>query len=135
MLESAVNYLFVYGTLMQDVENEMSQFLKKHSTFVGKGNFQGSLYEVAGYPGAILSENETYKVYGDLFIIQDAEYVFSILDPYEGIEESTIETDLYKREVVDVILESGVLVKAWVYLYNLEVTNLRLIPSGYYLKK
>ncbi|GAA3585413.1 gamma-glutamylcyclotransferase [Snuella lapsa] len=129
-----ISYLFVYGTLLKGCDNEMSQFLAEHSHFVEKGFFYGKLYEVDGYPGAILSTNPVDKVYGSVYKVLDAEMVFKSLDDYEGIDISVSERDLYKRLRVKVYMESGVSLQTWVYIYNLSTLGLQLIPSGKYLQ-
>lgn len=133
MYNTRTTYLFVYGTLLEDSKNEMSEFLSKHSEFVGRGFFCGKLYDVEEFPGAVLSDTLQDKVYGKIYEISEAEKVFSILDDYEGIESLETEKGLFKRVVVEAFLEAGHTVKTWVYLYNKSVLNLRLISSGNYL--
>lgn len=127
-------YLFVYGTLLQDCNNEMSQFLAKHAEFVGKGFFCGRLYDVDEFPGAVSSTDMSKKVYGSIYKIADQELVFKVLDEYEGIAAEQTDLDLFKRIIVEAYFEAGHTVKTWVYEYNLPTTNLRLIPSGRYLE-
>lgn len=123
------HYLFVYGTLLQDTNNEMSRFLSNHSRFVSKGYFNGKLYEVNQYPGAILSDYSRDKVYGSLFKITNIHRVFEVLDEYEGVVEG-----LFKRTIINAFLPNKT-VLSWVYLYNQPITHLQIITSGDYLNK
>ncbi|MCF7560151.1 gamma-glutamylcyclotransferase [Sabulilitoribacter multivorans] len=123
------HYLFVYGTLLQDINNEMSRFLANHSQFVSNGYFNGKLYEVNQYPGAILSDSTTGKVYGSLFKITNSHRVFEVLDVYEGVAEG-----LFKRAIINTFLPNKT-VLSWVYLYNQPTTHLQIITSGDYLNK
>ncbi|SFZ94388.1 Uncharacterized conserved protein YtfP, gamma-glutamylcyclotransferase (GGCT)/AIG2-like family [Flaviramulus basaltis] len=129
-----MEYLFVYGTLLKDLENEMSKFLASHSKFISKGYFYGKLYKVTWFPGAILSTNTLDKVYGMVFKIENPEAVFNVLDDYEGIGEKYPEPQLFKKLVTTAFLEDGSTLKTWVYLYNLPVKGLKQITSGNYLK-
>ena len=128
-------YLFVYGTLLKDFESYMSKFLDKNSEFIGTGYFNGKLYEISWYPGAVLSNIPTEKVYGHLFKILNKEKTFKILDDYEGIVDTAEHSNEYIRVLIDAYLDSNKAIKTWVYIYNRSTENLRLIQSGNYLIK
>jgi gamma-glutamylcyclotransferase (GGCT)/AIG2-like uncharacterized protein YtfP len=132
-MQSTSKYLFVYGTLMQDFKNEMSKFLASHSQFISNGYFNGKLFEVDGFPGAILSEYKEDKVYGSIFKLNDNESIFKVLDVYEGIDATSKVPDLYKRNIITSFLENGEILQTWVYIYNLSTTNLVQITSGKYV--
>jgi gamma-glutamylcyclotransferase (GGCT)/AIG2-like uncharacterized protein YtfP len=132
-MQSTSKYLFVYGTLMQDFKNEMSKFLASHSQFIAHGYFNGKLFEVDGFPGAILSEYKEDKVYGSIFKLNDNESIFKVLDVYEGIDATSKVPDLYKRNIITSFLENGEILQTWVYIYNLSTTNLVQITSGKYV--
>jgi gamma-glutamylcyclotransferase (GGCT)/AIG2-like uncharacterized protein YtfP len=123
-------YLFVYGTLQKDSGHEMSKFLASHSIFVSKGYFNGKLYVVDWFPGAILSDENSDRVFGSVFKINNPTAVFNVLDDYEGLGENDPKPHLFKREVITVFLENKTKIKAWVYLYNHSTVNLKRIISG-----
>lgn len=125
-------YLFVYGTLMQQSDHEMSVFLKSHSKYLGNASFQGKLYDVTEFPGAILSKNSNDKVYGQIFELDAPETVFEVLDPYEGIDKRLNPPYLYTRTLVTANIENNKTIATWIYLYNLSVSHLKRIPSGRY---
>lgn len=127
-------FLFVYGTLLEKSNNDMSKFLNAHAEFVGKGYFNGKLYDVEEYPGAVLSKNINDKVYGSIYEISNAEKVFKVLDAYEGIDLPQTNNDLFKRVVVEAFYEGGRTVKTWVYIYNQPFHHLRLISSGRFIE-
>jgi len=130
-----MEYLFVYGTLKQGYSHPMSNFLNHHSEFLGCGYFQGKLYMVAHYPGAVLSDNPEDKVHGHVFMLKsDSEDAFRVLDDYEGIDPSSTEQDFYKRVVLKVYMDALGSIDAWVYIYNLPTDDLVLIPSGRFIK-
>ncbi|MFI0429514.1 gamma-glutamylcyclotransferase [Mariniflexile sp. HMF6888] len=128
-------YLFVYGTLLKDFESDMSKFLEQHSEFVGSGYFNGNLYEILWYPGAVLSDNPNDKVYGHIFKILNAEKTFKVLDDYEGIGDTDEHGNEYKRILIDAYLDSSQPVKTWVYIYNNSTENLKQITSGNYFDR
>ena len=62
-METDCKYLFVYGSLM-NYDNEFAIYLNNNSRSYTKGNFNGLLYDMGEYPGAIFNKNTTYLVYG-----------------------------------------------------------------------
>ena len=52
-MEAQSPYLFVYGTLMREFENPFATQLRARATFIAEGFFQGKLYRVSWYPGAV----------------------------------------------------------------------------------
>jgi gamma-glutamylcyclotransferase (GGCT)/AIG2-like uncharacterized protein YtfP len=128
-------YLFVYGTLLKDFDSYMSKFLDRNSEFIGRGYFNGKLFEISWYPGAVLSEDVSEKVYGHVIRILDKSKTFKILDDYEGIGDSIEHPNEYKRVLIEAYLDSKETINSWVYIYNLPTTSLKLIASGNYLKQ
>ena len=130
------DYLFVYGTLLKGFNSYMSKFLDKNSEFVGEGYFNGKLFKVSWYPGAVLSKIASGRVYGHIFKIHDHIKTFKILDDYEGVGEATAEyPNEYRRELIETFLNDGTILRTWVYVYNNATDHLRLIISGDYLKE
>ncbi|WP_223550424.1 gamma-glutamylcyclotransferase [Aestuariivivens sp. NBU2969] len=122
------NYLFVYGTLLSNANNDMSRFLLQYAKFVGKGFFYGRLYRVDWYPGAILSEKKDEKVFGHVYRILKESPLFETLDAYEGVEEG-----LYLRLLTNAYLYNGTECNCWVYMYNQSTQGLKRIVSGDFL--
>lgn len=124
----------VYGTLQKDSGNAMSEFLLRNSEYVGKGYFQGKLYKISWFPGAVQSDDACHRVFGSIFKLKHAETVFKVLDDYEGYDASDEASSLFKREIRDCFTENGDAVKAWVYLYNQNVKDAPRMLSGDFLK-
>ena len=82
-MESDCRYLFVYGTLL-DNDNEFGAFLKKHSTYVSKGSFNGLLYDLGEYPGAIYKPGIKQQVHGSILLLNNDPEILSVIDEYEG---------------------------------------------------
>ena len=125
--------LFVYGTLLNDTNHEMAVFLEKESTYVGRGSFQGVLYNVGRYPGAVKDKYQEGLVYGNLIRLSEPYKVIKILDLYEGVGTTFEAPNEYRRELLEVDHE-GEPLRAWVYLYNHAIEGLEAIESGDYLK-
>jgi gamma-glutamylcyclotransferase (GGCT)/AIG2-like uncharacterized protein YtfP len=114
-------FLFVYGTLARNAGHEMHRHLAGNADYVSEGHFNGQLYRVAHYPGAVPSSNPDEKVFGELYRIGNHD-VLATLDAYEGRE--------FVRKTQPVWLHNGRKVQAWVYLLQRAVTNLPRIASG-----
>lgn len=129
-----LEYIFVYGTLRKESATDMHNVLARHCEYLADGYMQGRLYEVAGYPGAIESDDINDKVYGEVYRIISAEDVLSLLDEYEGCTDKFPEPREYIRKALSIRLVSGDKVAAWVYIFNHSVANRVQIESGDYAK-
>lgn len=99
------------------------------------GTCQGKLYHIDWYPGVIPSDDETERVYGEVYDIhKNFEAVIESLDQYEGSAAEFPEPHLFVRQIETVTLENGSSTKAWIYYYNLDPAGKRLIPGGDFLE-
>lgn len=103
------DYLFVYGTLRNNYDLKLKDHVAKNLQYVGKAKVEASLYDLGKYPGAI-KENNNNEVVGDVFLIDNPDKIFKVLDKYEG--------DKFTRNKNPIRLRSGKLIDAWVYWYN-----------------
>ena len=126
--------LFVYGTLRADLTHPMHRFLRRYAVFVGKATAQGELYEIARYPGMVLSSNPRNIVCGELYRIRRTKPLLKLLDRYEECGEGFDEPHEYRREIIRVVGIKGC-AEAWAYIYNRSVATKRRIKSGDYLFK
>ncbi len=120
-----MDYLFVYGTLRNDYDLKLKNRVSKDMKYIGKAKVDATLYNLGKYPGAIKEKDNKNEVVGDVFLINDSERIFRILDEYEGTEFSR------KKDIVK--LKSGKLVNAWIYWYNLKPDKRRIIKYKDYL--
>jgi gamma-glutamylcyclotransferase (GGCT)/AIG2-like uncharacterized protein YtfP len=128
-----MEYVFVYGTLMRNVNNNMSRFLQANARFIGDAYIYGKLYEVNEYPGAIMSIDPSERVCGNIFEIRNVEAVFKALDEYEGIGAGNPTCYEYVRTQVTAYLEDHTEITTWFYVYNFSTESLKRIVSGRYL--
>lgn len=103
------DYLFVYGTLRNNFSLKLKDQVAKDFQYVGKAKVGASLYDLGKYPGAI-KENNNNEVIGDVFLIDNPDRTFKILDKYEG--------DKFTRNKNKIRLRSGEFIDAWIYWYN-----------------
>jgi gamma-glutamylcyclotransferase (GGCT)/AIG2-like uncharacterized protein YtfP len=131
-MEETSNYLFVYGTLL-DEKNQFGAYLKNHCSFFQQGKFRGKLYNIGNYPGAIAQPGGDTYVFGSIFILNDTDEILKILDEYEGVGPANPQPTEYTRELIGIEARDE-FIKCWVYLYNRPVENLALIKDGRYLR-
>ncbi len=103
------DYLFVYGTLRNDYNLKLKNQVAKDFEYIGRAKVEASLYDLGKYPGAI-KENNKNEVVGDVFLIENPDRTFKILDRYEG--------NKFTRNKSRIRLRSGKSIDAWVYWYN-----------------
>lgn len=129
--------LFVYGTLLRDLAHPMHEILEQFANRQGTGYINGKLYDIANYPGLILSNNVRKVVWGEIYTIDDSIALFDLLDKYEGCAPHSRKPFEYKRDVVTIHHVDGSTnddaILAWCYLYKKPVNHTQLIPCGDYL--
>ncbi len=110
-------YLFVYGTLRKNYDLKLKNRISEDLQYIGKAKVLGSLYDIGNYPGAV-KEKEKSEIVGDVFLINNPEKVFRLLDKYEGYSEDKKDNSEFVRKRNKVTLSSGKSVNAWIYWYN-----------------
>lgn len=124
------SHLFVYGTLRQGGDNPMHDFLARESDFIAHATWQGRLYRVDFYPGAVPSDDPAARVHGEVYRLRRPMFALADLDRYEACGPGFAAPTEYLRELHPVRLRDGREVLAWVYVYNRPVEGLELITSG-----
>ncbi len=127
--------IFVYGTLRRDANSEMHQLLTKYAEFVSDATYQGKLYKIDYYPGAVPSDNSNDVVQGEVYLLHQADVSLSLLDQYEEFGPGFPEPNEYIRLKQTVLLNNGQSVTAWVYVYNHPTENLELIKSANFIQQ
>jgi gamma-glutamylcyclotransferase (GGCT)/AIG2-like uncharacterized protein YtfP len=111
------HYLFVYGTLKR---GESRHWILHDFPFLGRARAEGFvLYDLGPFPAMVLGDG---VVYGEVYEVSDE--ALKALDFVEG------SPFLYRRELIDVVFEDGVSLKAWAYVYNGDVKGYPRIESG-----
>ena len=124
------NLLFVYGTLRRDFDGMPHPFLSE-CDYLGEAYFNGKLYDLGVFPGAVPSDNPIDRVKGEVYRLRQPESLLSALDVYEcavGLDR------LYRRDLVDTVLKEGIRIKAYIYIFDNPVNGYTRIESGDYLE-
>jgi gamma-glutamylcyclotransferase (GGCT)/AIG2-like uncharacterized protein YtfP len=123
--------LFVYGTLRKGNVNAMAQYLASHAEFVTDGWFQGRMYRISYYPGVIASEDQTERIYGEVYKLNNPQAMLNILDDYEECADHHDQPAEYKRVYVSITGINGSVYKSvWIYLYQWSVEGKTQISMG-----
>jgi pyruvate carboxylase len=116
-------YLFVYGLLRSDVGGPMQPVLSGTALLIGRATWQGRLYRVAKFPGAVASDDGDYVI-GELCELgEDAAELLARLDVYEGTPDDYVRVRSKVRCV-------GREVEAWIYVWHRPADGLKRIESG-----
>ena len=134
MANNPAQYLFVYGTLRRDSHNDMYKLLARHAEFYADAWFVGKLFRVTYYPCAIPSDNQDDRVLGEVYRLNNPEFILEKLDDYEECSANYPDPKEYVREKSVVHTGAGERIDAWIYLYNRPVTGLPEIISGDFFK-
>lgn len=113
---------------MQGFDNPYSHKLRLSSKYIGKGYFNGKLYRVEWYPGALYHAGDTSRVHGEIYQLTSPE-ILAELDEYEDVSKDET-ASLYVRKVIPVRNSQQMVVPCWAYLYNQPVKDLPLIVDG-----
>ncbi len=131
--EDAIDLLFVYGTLMQGLEN--AYFLKspERVEYLGTARVAGRLYDVGEFPALIAEESSQVDswVTGELYRMHDPESLLATLDVVEGVNDRYPERSLFVRRCIEAKYGEQRL-RVWAYVYNQPVAALPQIPDGDY---
>jgi gamma-glutamylcyclotransferase (GGCT)/AIG2-like uncharacterized protein YtfP len=111
------NYLFVYGTLRLGHELKLKDKIIDDLKYISKASVKGSLFDLGKYPGAVQGRVKT-EIAGELFMVNNPERVFKILDKYENFLSEQKQNSEFVRKRSRVTLLSGKSINAWVYWYN-----------------
>ncbi|MGZ8191044.1 MAG: gamma-glutamylcyclotransferase family protein [Methylococcaceae bacterium] len=126
-------YIFVYGTLKRNTHSKMHHFLAKYAEFVDNACYRGKLYNISYYPGVIPSHDPDDVVFGEVYLLQCADFVIASLDQYEECGPDFPEPNEYIRKQQDIFLGNGDIVTAWVYIYNHSTEGLEQIKPADFL--
>lgn len=127
-------FLFVYGTLRCNGNNDLRQLLTSYADFIDDACYQGKLYLIDYYPGVVASDNPLDRVKGEVYYLHKPNFVLSQLDVYEECSSDFVQPTEYIREIKSVQLANGKTIPAWLYTYNFGTENLKPIVSGDFLK-
>ena len=126
----ANEYLFVYGTLKSSFHHPQFKHIKRYAQFISAASYQGMLFNVGGYPGVVPSTKPTDIVYGEVYLLEDANRLLTILDEYEECSSNYQQPTEYIRSLQLINFNNNLSVESWIYLYNHKIDGLLRITSG-----
>lgn len=125
-------YLFVYGTLLEDFAPKEIATAQEQLKCVGAGFINGRLYDLGEYPGAVLEQDGGNKVFGKIYELPSDVEILKALDEYEEFFPRKRKQSLFIRKQTSVSRANKKPIKAWVYEYNRDVRFSPIIRSGDY---
>jgi len=111
----------------------MHPFLRGQTLYIANATLQGQLFQVAKYPGAVISANKSHQVHGEIYRLLKPSLTLQKLDDYEECSDRFPKPHEYKRTLQRVVLATGESMQAWVYLYQYPLTGLKRIENGDYV--
>jgi gamma-glutamylcyclotransferase (GGCT)/AIG2-like uncharacterized protein YtfP len=127
-----MKHLFVYGTLLQS-ENTFGHYVQNHSKYLTKGRFEGRLFNIGEYPGAVQEPGSDSFVLGSIVLLKHPEEALNLMDAYEGFGAEQPQPNEFVRSEIEIDSEFGT-IRCWTYLYNHPVEQFYQIKNGDYLK-
>ena len=116
--------LATYGTLMRAFNASERLGIAEQISFVETCRFDGILYDLGRFPGAVPGDG---IVRGELLRLHDPQ-VLRVLDRYEGYDADREDDSLFVRRRVEVQEPSAR--TAWVYWFNGDLTGRPRVESG-----
>ncbi len=126
------DFLFAYGTLQPDYSPPAIAHVVAKLELIGKGSARGVLYDLGGYPGAVLDSHSKQTIHGVVFRLPEDATIWRELDAYEDFDPASPETSPFIRVLHPVVLATGDTLQCWVYVYNRDPGSARILPEGTY---
>lgn len=124
-------HLFVYGTLLPGLAPPLIRDVVDRLEVVGPATIGGRLYHLGSYPGCVLDAECGRVIHGMALAIPD-DAVLERLDWYEGFVANDAQGSLFVRGTAHATMADGRAMEVWVYVYNRDVADARLIEDGRY---
>lgn len=120
-----MDYIFVYGTLLKHFNAGVMRSVQQHLQFEENGSMLGQLYDLGQYPGLVEVADATDTIVGEVYRVNNAQAVFTVLDEYEG--------DEYNRVLKTVKLDNQREINCWVYIFvqDIHPAHIRIINGDY----
>jgi|SRR5271169_2688276 len=128
------DFLFTYGTLLPQHAPDEVKSVVTQLTPCGEGSIPGVLFDLGEYPGAVFDSSSSMRVFGKVFRLPDRVSILNELDHYEGFDPASPGTSLFVRKLYPVLLTTGESIECWVYEYNGNPAEERILVDGRYAK-
>jgi gamma-glutamylcyclotransferase (GGCT)/AIG2-like uncharacterized protein YtfP len=118
----AKSLIFIYGLLRKDLR---LSFHLSSAIHVCDGTIKGRLVDLGSYPAYVPFSSGL--VVGEIWEID--EYMMQVLDLVEGYDPESQE-GLYVRKAVSVTCSNGKVIRAQVYVWNMELFGTEPVDTG-----
>jgi gamma-glutamylcyclotransferase (GGCT)/AIG2-like uncharacterized protein YtfP len=126
------SYLFAYGTLQPACAPPAIAHAVAKLHPIGEGFANGVLYDLGGYPGAVLDSSSDQRITGLVLHLPEDANVLREIDAYEEFDPAAPDTSQFIRILHPVVLATGESLRCWIYVYNRNLGSARILPSGVY---
>lgn len=131
-------YLFVYGSMRRGTGIPQQRLLRSHAELIGEARIKAIMFDLGRYPGIVLTTNKSSIVTGELYRIRHHRLheLLTQLDEYEECSDTFEEPHEFRRDLVKARLSRNAQeYRAWVYVYNRDISHCDRIPSGDYFRR
>jgi gamma-glutamylcyclotransferase (GGCT)/AIG2-like uncharacterized protein YtfP len=91
----------------------------------------GRLFDCGGRPGMVETKARAGMVHGEVHVFGDVERILRITDRLENVNKLKPEQGLFIRTEIRVHIKgSSTAVATWAYIYNGNISGLKVIPGG-----
>jgi gamma-glutamylcyclotransferase (GGCT)/AIG2-like uncharacterized protein YtfP len=97
--------------------------------FVGFGTVAGQLVDLGDYPGLLPARLPDHRVTGEVHRLRDVAHLRR-LDEIEGVDADDPARSLFERERREVVLATGAVLEAWIYVPLRVPRSARPVASG-----
>ena len=128
-------YLLVYGSLRSsgEVPKQIAGLVNRFNR-LGRATVHGRLFDFGNYSGAVLDDDTTMMIHGELVELPSDNDVLAALDRYEEIDPLDPANSLFARKQTTTRLADGSKQNAWIFVYNKPVGDAPLIEGGDYIQ-
>ena len=126
------SYLFAYGTLQPEYAPPAIAHAVAKLHPIGQGFANGILYDLGGYPGAVLDSATDQAVTGLVLQLPEDTNVLCEIDAYEEFDPDAPDSSQFIRVLTSVALVTGGTLQCWIYVYNRNPGSARILPDGVY---
>jgi gamma-glutamylcyclotransferase (GGCT)/AIG2-like uncharacterized protein YtfP len=126
------SYLFAYGTLQPDYAPPAIAHAVAKLRPIGEGFANGVLYDLGGYPGAVLDSSTDQTITGLVLQLPEDANSLREIDAYEEFNPAAPDTSQFIRVLHPVVLATGETLQCWIYVYNRDHGSARILTDGVY---
>lgn len=135
MIRDWTRNVFAYGSLMSTADVDVGRHerlqLAAAAKLLGPASIGGLLFDVGPYPAAVLTSTGREHIYGEVWQLpRRCDWLFDVLDRYEGCAPDAPEPHAYERRKVSVLRQDGATVSAWIYSWNRPLGHMPRIEGG-----